>query len=132
MLALDVEITTLNAMETSLVERLRADLTQAMRDRDRDVAQVLRTVLSAIANDEAQPVGDAELPLVEGPIAGAVHGLGAAEVARRLLTEEDVRGIVDGERAERLNAAADLDGHGQVHAADALRAAAAVLDRYLA
>ena len=113
--------------------RLRQDLTAAMRERDRDSVRVLRTVLSAIANAEAQPDLD-ETPTSSrssGPIAGAVDGLGGAEVARRELGVSDVRAIVLAERDERLAAADDLDARGARDAADALRAEAAFLERYL-
>lgn len=118
---------------SDLPTRLRTDLTAAMRAKDRATASVLRTVLSAIANAEAQPAGE-QTPaslLGEGAIAGAVAGLGATEVARRDLTADDVRRIVAAERAERLAAAEDLTDRGAPDAADALRTEAAVLDRYL-
>jgi uncharacterized protein len=116
-----------------LPSRLRRDLTAAMRERDRDSVRVLRTVLSAIANGEAQPDLD-ETPVSqrsEGPIAGAAEGLGAGEVARRQLGEQDIRAIVAAERDERLLAAEDLAGRGESGAADGLRAEAALLERYL-
>lgn len=114
----------------SLVETLRADLTAALRAGDRAAARVLRTTLSAIANAEAQPAQDVDASLADGPIAGAASGLGAAEVARRSLTEEDVRRIVAAERDERLDAAVGLEAAGRD--ATALRAEATVLDGYLA
>lgn len=87
---------------SDLADRLRADLTTALRARDRASASVLRTVLGAIANAEAVPVPQAAPPVAEGPIAGAVLGLGAAEVPRRELTEDDVRAIVRAERDDLL------------------------------
>ncbi|GAA4368250.1 hypothetical protein [Nocardioides caricicola] len=113
--------------------RVREDLAAALRARDKDTARVLRTVLSAIANAEAQPdVDDTPLSLrSEGAIAGAVSGLGAADVARRELDPDAVRAVVAGERDERLTAADDLDARGAGDAAGALRAEAALLERYL-
>lgn len=113
--------------------RLRNDLTAAMRERDRESVRVLRTVLSAIANAEAQPDLDDSPTSARssGPIAGATHGLGAGEVARRQLDASDVRAIVLAERDERLTAAADLADRGAPDAAEALRAEAALLERYL-
>jgi hypothetical protein len=93
---------------------MRADLTAALRERDRDTARVLRTVLSAIANAEAQPAADGE-PLSlrgDGPIAGASDGLGSADVVRRELTVEDLRAVVRSERDECLASAADLEARG--------------------
>lgn len=118
---------------THLTTRLRADLSTAMRDRDRERAQLLRTVLSAIANAEAQPVDALPTgPAAEGPVAGAAVGLGATEAARRELSADDVRAIVAAERDERLSAAEELQRRGAVDAADTLRAEAAALDTYLA
>lgn len=117
---------------TDLPGRLRADLTAAMRAKDRDAARVLRTVLSAIANAEAQPATNEPLSLrTEGPIAGATQGLGSGEVDRRQLGEDDLRSIVDKERAERLQSADVLAASGAVDAAEALRSDAAFLERYL-
>lgn len=114
---------------TDLTETLRADLTAALRQRDRDAVRVLRTTLAAIANAEAQPADTVAAPAGDGPIAGAASGLGAAEVDRRELTAADVADIVAGQRAERLEAVARIVAAGGDAAA--LRAEAAVLDRYL-
>lgn len=115
---------------SDLQDRLRGDLTAALRARDRVTAGVLRTALSAIANAEA--VDDTSVsPRSEGVIAGAAPGLGAADVARRELTAADVHSIVAGERDERLASAADLDARGASDAAAALRAEAALLEKYL-
>jgi uncharacterized protein len=90
-------------------------------------------VLSAIANAEAQPAQDPS-PMTSrsyGVIAGAADGLAAAEVARRELGAHEVRAIVAAEREERLAAAAELVTADAPDAAGALRAEAALLDRYL-
>lgn len=86
-----------------MVARLRADLTAAMKARDTDTVRVLRVVLAAVANAEAQPAGGAAPTslTVSGGIAGAASGLGAAEVERRTLTDSDVRAIIRAEREER-------------------------------
>ena len=109
---------------------LRQDLAAALKARDRARAGVLRTLLSAVANAEAQPA-DSSMQADEGPIAGAVTGLGAAEVDRRQLTAADVRAVIAGEHAERLRAAADLDAHGATDAAEALRVEARLVASYL-
>ncbi len=103
-----------------------------MRERDRDTVRVLRTILSALANAEAQPVEDAPAAgLASGPIAGASRGLGATEAARRDLDGDQVRAIVCAERDERVAAADDLARRGAPQAAADLMAEVAVLDRYL-
>lgn len=109
--------------------RMRADLTAAMRARDRGRTAVLRSALGAVANAEAVPVPH---PVAgDGPVAGAVTGVGATEAPRRELTAEDVVAVVRAERDERLAAAGQLDGAGAGAAAEELRAAAAVLEAYL-
>lgn len=114
---------------TDLVETLRADLTAALKGRDRVAARVLRSTLSAIANAEAQPAQEIDASTGDGPIAGAASGLGAAEVERRALSAGDVVEIVAAERAERLESAARIEEAGGD--ASALRAELAVLDGYL-
>lgn len=117
---------------TGLHARLREDLATAMRERDRDQVRVLRTLLSAIANAEAQPADSVSgASDSEGPIAGAAAGLGATEVARRDLTEDEVRAVVRAERDERVAAADDLAERGATAAAAELMAEVTFLDRYL-
>lgn len=110
----------------TLTERLRADLTAALRRRDRSAVSTLRSVLATIANAEAVPVDDRRVT-VEGPVAGAVTGLGAAEAPRRELSEDDVRALVARDRDELLAAAAVVPPE----RAGALRAAAELLATYL-
>lgn len=115
-----------------LQSRMRHDLTAAMRARDRESVRVLRTLLAAIANAEAQPdADDAPMRVSDGAIAGAADGLAAAEVARRELDAGEVLAIVEAERDERLGAADDLAARGAPEAAASLRAEAAVVERYL-
>jgi uncharacterized protein len=116
-----------------LPSQLRDDLTAALRARDRDSVRVLRTVLSAIANAEAQPEPDATPAGLrsEGAIAGAADGVAAAEVARRDLDAQAVRAIVEAERDERLAAADELAARGAHASAGALRDEATLLERYL-
>lgn len=64
-------------------------------------------------------------------IAGAVVGLGAAEVQRRELTEEQTLEIVSAERDERLAAAAQYRAAGQAERAAQLEAEALALDSFL-
>jgi uncharacterized protein YqeY len=117
----------------SLAAQLRADLAQAMGARDHTTVRVLRTVLSAMANAEAQPEADATASSLrsEGPIAGASEGLGATETARRELDEHDALVVLTAERDERLASADALAARGATEEADELRAEAAVIDRYL-
>lgn len=116
------------------MNRLQLDLRQAMRSRERTRVAVLRTALAAIANAEAvdaAPGADPRASIGAGPIAGASVGAGSTEVARRVLSEEDISGILAREHDERLHAAAELDTAGVAARAQELRDEAAVLEDYL-
>jgi len=65
-----------------------------------------------------------------GTIAGGVVGLGAAEVARRELSEEQIRELIQAEIDERLSAAREVDATHTERAAT-LRAEAVVLSDLL-
>jgi uncharacterized protein YqeY len=117
-------------------DRLRAALVPAMKARDKVTVGAVRSVLGAIDNAEAvEPdPGGATAPPPVGRIAGAVAGLGAAEVARRSLDESEVVAIVEHEIADRRAAAADLRAIGAARAidrADDLDAEAVVLASFL-
>jgi uncharacterized protein YqeY len=92
-------------------ERLRAGLTVAMKARDRMAVAALRATLGAIDNAEAvtsPSMVDRGFAIEQSSV-----GVGAAEVARRVLTEEDVAGIVRDSIAEREEAAAGYDRAGR-------------------
>ena len=107
---------------------LSAELTAAMRRRDTAVVTALRNVLSATANAEAAPLGE---PRDQAPLsqhfAGATPGLGATEVPRVDLAEEQVRAIVAHERAELMAHAEQLTRLCRRDEADAARRAAGAL-----
>jgi hypothetical protein len=86
--------------------------------------------LSAIDNAEAVDAPP-QPTLASGPIAGAVVGVGAAEVPRRVVSEADVVAIVQAEIHERLAAAGQYDDLGRVNEAARLRSEVAVLTAYL-
>lgn len=109
----------------SLRERLRAALPAAMKARDRTAMSALRSTLSAIDNAEAvdRPAGaDRGLSIEQSAV-----GVGAMEVARRGLSEDDVERIVRAEIADRESAAEGYAQSGRVEQAGKLRAEAAVL-----
>jgi hypothetical protein len=118
---------------SDLHERLRQDLKDALRARDRVAVRVLRTALSAIANAEAQPDLDGTPTSLrsEGPIAGAAAGVGASDVARRTLDDREIRSILAKERVECLTTAKELEARGAQGQVDQLRADAAMLDHYI-
>jgi uncharacterized protein YqeY len=110
--------------------RLRSGLTAAMKARDQVTVAVLRATLGAIDNAEAVSAPstvDGGLAIEQTPV-----GVGAADVARRVLTEEDIAGIVRDAIAEREEAAAGYERAGHGERAERLRAEAAVLFTYLA
>lgn len=91
----------------------------------------LRSALAAVENAESVPV-DRPVDTSTGEIAGAVEfGSGEGEVARRELSEDDVRAIVEGERGNRTAAAQEYQDLGRPDDAARLRAEADVLARYL-
>jgi uncharacterized protein len=112
--------------ESSLRSSIRDALTVAMKDRDRVATAALRSALTAIDNAEAVDIGLA--PRAQpGTIAGGVTGLGAGEVARRTITDHDVRAILRDAITERQTAAAQYESLQRHDAADRLRVEASVL-----
>ncbi|MGW4489070.1 GatB/YqeY domain-containing protein [Amycolatopsis sp. NPDC004368] len=111
---------------------LRAGLKTALKNRDRVATTALRAALAAIDNAEAVPV-DQPLSTASGTehVVGAALGVGAAEAARRELSDADVRAIVENEVVERATAAAEYAGLGRAEAAERLQAEAEVLTSYL-
>lgn len=118
---------------TALEQALRAALVPAMRARDEAAVSALRSALSAVANGEAVDVRevDVRVAATSEHVAGAVVGVGAAEVERRTLSEGDARSIVEAERWSREADATTLEQHGQTERAARLRAEADVLAQVL-
>ena len=111
--------------EPSLPDRLRHDLVEALKARDRPTVAALRQALAAVANAEAPPLpaGRAHLRPVE------VGRL--TEHARLDLTPADVERILRAEVAEHEAAAAEYDRLGRPAEAADRAAEAAALRRYL-
>jgi len=111
----------------------------ARKDRDAPRFSALRSALSAIDNAGAVPTATlgSATPVnmnpdasASGTIAGGVVGLGAAEVARRELSDAQIRQLVQGEIDERLAAAGEIDAT-HIERAAILRSQAAVLSDLL-
>lgn len=98
-------------------ERLRADLVAAMKAKDEARVKVLRATLAAIGNAEA--------------VDPSSVAAGVTEVQRRELTDDDVRSVIEAERAELEAAAAELVANGRAEDADALRHRRTMLDPYI-
>jgi hypothetical protein len=92
---------------SELKDRLRADLTTAIKARDELRSSTLRMVLTAITNAE---------------VAGKVS---------RELTDEDVIGVLSAEAKKRREAAEAFDAAGRIESAAKERAEAGVLADYL-
>jgi uncharacterized protein YqeY len=101
----------------SIRDELQAGLRAAMQSREQLAVSVLRSTLAAVANAEAVDPTTAER--------------GAAEVARKHLTEDDIRAIVTTERDELRHAADEMSALGQASKADELTQQVAILDGYL-
>jgi len=113
--------------------RLRRALAEALRARDTIAVSALRSALGAIGNAGAVGPGAAAPAGQAGPhVAGAVHGLGAAEVPRRSLSAAQIEQIVRAEAAEREDAARGYERAGQADRADRLRREAELLLAVLA
>jgi uncharacterized protein YqeY len=104
---------------------LRDALLVARKNRDSTRVSALRSALSAIDNAETPDDAQVDAPSSE-TIAGGVIGLGAAEVARRALSDAQIRALLHSEVDERLAAARQIDTRHTERAAT-LRAEAAVL-----
>ncbi len=108
---------------------LRDALLVARKDRDATRVSALRSALSAIDNAETPDDVQLDAPS-SGMIAGGVVGLGAAEVARRELSDTQIRSLLHGEVDERLAAAKQIDASHSERAAT-LRTEVAVLSDLL-
>jgi uncharacterized protein YqeY len=106
---------------------LRRALTTALKARDAVAVSALRSALAAIENAGAVD-GSQVPPPGSGPIAGAVDGLGAAEVGRRPV---DVGAVVAAEVEQRREAAREYAALGRSDRADRLHAEADVLAAHL-
>jgi len=95
------------AFMSALKDRLRADLTTAIKARDEVASSTLRMVLTAVTNAEV-----------------------AGKEAREL-TDEDVLGVLSSEGKKRREAAEAFDDAGRKEQADKERAEAAVIAGYL-
>jgi uncharacterized protein YqeY len=92
---------------SDLKDRLRADLTASMKQRDQVRSSTLRMVLTAVTNAE-------------------VAGKQATE-----LSDEDVLGVLTSEAKKRREAAAAFDDGGRTEMAEKERAELAVISEYL-
>jgi hypothetical protein len=109
-----------------------------MKERDTVAASGLRSALAAIANAEAVSLpaastGQPARPAAQSSphFAGAVAGLGAAEVSRREVTEDEATAIAAAEAADRRAAARDYQAGGNADRAGRLRREAQAIESAL-
>jgi uncharacterized protein YqeY len=107
-------------------QALRSALSDALKARDKTAMAALRSAIAAIDNAESVPVGERRAGAIE--LAGT---LGAAEVPRKVLTEDDIRMIVQCEVSDRRAAAQQYQEAGRMDHAERLRNESDVLDRFL-
>ncbi|MGV0814095.1 glutamyl-tRNA amidotransferase [Mycolicibacterium boenickei] len=110
--------------------RLRESLLSARKSRDTTSVAAIRSALSAIDNAET-PLADQTDTRTGGAIAGAVSGLGSTEMARRVLSDDEVRDLIQAEVDERLTAAGEYIAGGHHSRAADLKSQAAVLTEML-
>jgi len=122
----------------SVRSRLQAALRAAMKERDTVAASALRSALAAIANAEAVSLpagstGQSARPAAQASphFAGAVAGLGAADVSRRDVTEDEATAIAAAEAADRRAAARDYQAAGHADRAGRLRREAQAIESAL-
>ena len=111
-------------------DRLRESLLSARKSRDTAGVAAIRSALSAIDNAET-PQADQTDTRIGGPIAGAVSGVGSTEVARKILSDAEIRDLIRAEVDERLSAADQYTANGRLERASDLRSQAAVLTQVL-
>jgi uncharacterized protein YqeY len=103
---------------------MKADLIEAMKSREQLKVATLRSVLAAIDNAEAVPVTERRTLTV--PVLGQTH-----EVPRKVLSDDDIRQIMQREVDERNAASTEYTRLGQTEEAVRLQTAAALIETYL-
>ncbi len=113
-----------------LRQRISTALRAAMLAQDRIAVSALRSALAALANAEAvrtDPDVDTTDAATHQRLAGTTAGVGATDVERRELDDDEQRRIVQTEIDERLAAASHYDLGGRPERGVQLRAEAEVL-----
>ena len=110
-------------MTVGVRDALRRALDTAFKARDRTAISALRAAIGTLDNAEAAdpsvaPAGES------GIIAGGVRGLGAGEVARRQLSDDEQRDILRAELAHWRSVAEDYERAGRPSDAATQRAQA--------
>lgn len=109
-----------------LIKRIQQDMRQALKDRERNALDELRSLLARISNAEAIAPPDA---VIGGRVAGAAQGVGSTEARRKQLSLADVRAIITAEAHEIESTLDGLDK--TTDYATQLRGKLAVVQKYL-
>lgn len=109
-----------------LIERMRQDMRQALKARERNTLDELRSLLARISNAEAITPPDA---VIGGQVAGAAEGVGSTEAQRKQLSPADVHAIIVAEAHEIESTLAGIDKTNDY--AIQLREKLAVIQKYL-
>jgi uncharacterized protein YqeY len=108
-----------------ILDQLKNDWLTARKAQDRVKTDALQSVLARISNAEA-------VPLDPRHKASDLHmGVGSTEAARRALSEQDVRQVIQDERDELHDAVAEMGGHADHPYAAELKQKAGLLSAYL-
>ena len=105
----------------SVRQRLKVDLLRAMKARQMQVVSTLRSTLAEIDNAEAVEVDTSVVPLVGR----------SNDVPRKILTEAEIRAILQREADQIMMALADYERRGRVEKTAELQAAWDLLMGYL-
>ena len=105
----------------SVRQRLKVDLLRAMKARQMKVVSTLRSTLAEIDNAEAVEVDTSVVPLVGR----------SNDVPRKILTEAEIRAILQREADQITMALADYERRGRVEKTAELQAAWDLLMGYL-
>lgn len=111
---------------STLQLRLRADLKVAMRERRASEISCLRSLIAAIDNAQAVPLGALHQRYVVRQF-----GDDAVEVPRMLLSDAELDGLIDREISDRTAVARELRELGQAERAARLTEEVAVIERYV-
>ncbi|MET0908103.1 MAG: hypothetical protein ABWZ99_01440 [Ilumatobacteraceae bacterium] len=111
---------------------MRRALTTAMKARDMTTVRAIRSALGAIDNAEAvDSTVEPDLIDADSTIAGAVAGAGSTELRRRTLDDDDIDALLRAEIADRLAAVEEYRAAGATDRADLLDAEADVISTFL-
>jgi uncharacterized protein len=105
----------------SIRNHLKTELLKAMKARQNGTVTVLRSLLAAIDNAEA-----VELSVPVEPVFGT-----SADVPRKMLTEQQIRAVVENEAHERRSARARYERLGAYEAVQQMSAELKVIIRCL-